>query len=204
MLNRLAAALAAIVFSATGIAADVPVPPPKPASPFVELVEGCSGFHLGDGYIATAGHCITKLAGHVIRLSDGREVTGNLALYSTESGYDDLAVIRVAGLGNIGAVHLRCESTPAVGDDVHMTGYPAVYGLATVWGRVAAAARPVPPWRRVIPLNIAAFGGFSGSAVLDRSERVVGVLVGMMSSQNNLAFMVPATRLCELVGESQA
>ena len=198
MLHRLAAALAALCLSTVGISADEPKPS---ISPVVQLNQSCTGFHIGEGLIATAAHCISKLADHDVALSDGTVVKGTLFFLSRAPHGDDLAVIKIDTIAAQETLTLSCGSPPPVKAAIYMTGYPALYGLATVWGRVASETRGfVGYWRVALPINISSYGGFSGSPVmLESNDRVIGVLVGSLPENKTLAVAVPAYRLCGLL-----
>ena len=161
----------------------------------VRVNDGCTGFYLGDGLVATAGHCISKLGGQKVAFND-TVMTGTIAiLANARVGFDDIAIIKINSIPHE-SVTLACEGYPKIGDEVHMTGYPGTYGLATVWGRVASEPDTTDIWPNVIKINISAFGGFSGSPVFDADENVVGILVAGLKDQSNLAIMVPVRRLC--------
>ena len=206
MLIRFVAALAALCLSTVGISADEPKPPPAPAplSPVVHI-EGCTGFHLGEGMIVTAGHCIDKLNGYEVVLADGTKLIGHLMFYSnTKLGGDDLAVVRITPPDHLKELELWCGATPPAGTDVHMIGYPGFYGLAEVWGKIAGEKEIYPGYwaRGAFKVNISAFGGFSGSPVMAvDGDLVLGILVGGINGQMDLALAVPAYRLCDLIGQ---
>lgn len=196
MLSRIAAALGVLILSSGAIAAD---PIPAPVSPVVQIDGNCTGFHIGGGRIVTAGHCIDKLGGFKVVLSDGREVGATLVIYSNPRTGDDMAMIKISVEPD--ALSLACGPPPAVGTVIHMTGYPGGYGLATVWGRVAGTPREYEGvWRDAIPINISSFGGFSGSPVMTEDGKVIGILTGSLVENKTLAMAVPVYRLCELIG----
>lgn len=187
-----------------GVAFADPIPAPEPISPVVQIDGNCTGFHIGGGRIVTAGHCISKMSGFKVLLSDGREVGASLVMYSEPRRGDDMALLRVS-VGGIESLGLSCGAPPAVGTEIHMTGYPGGFGLSTVWGRVASAPRdytPIGGWRDAIPINISSFGGFSGSPVMTADDKVIGILTGSLVENKNLAMAVPAYRLCEFIGHA--
>lgn len=198
MLRTLLAAGFACLLSVT-VVAD---PLPAPISPIVHLNASCTGFVIQPGMLVTAGHCISKLSGHHLALSNGEAVEGSLSMFSSPSFADDIAVIKFAPVGSQETLPLHCGPLPPVGTPIHMTGFPGSYGLATVWGRIAGDPRMFPStWGRAkAAINISSFGGFSGSPVMNEAGKVVGILVGSMSDNRTLAVMVPAKRLCEFVG----
>ena len=201
MLRALVAAVA-LLCAATSIDADEL--PPAFLSPVVHINGNCTGFSIGGGMIVTAGHCVSGLDGYKVVLEDGTELAGVLMLYSnTRVGGDDLAVIRVSPPDNLQDLDLWCGQTPPAGTEVHMVGYPGFYGRAEVWGRIAGGEQPYQGyWERgAFKVNISAFGGFSGSPVMATgSDLVLGVLVGGLNGQMDLAIAVPSHRLCDLVG----
>lgn len=201
MLARIiAAAIAVVCLSAATVAS--PIPPPLSA--VVQIDGNCTGFHIGGGRIVTAGHCIGKLAGFKVAVEGGATYAGTLAMYSSHRFADDLAVIRVPELANVAALQVSCGASPPAGTDVHMSGYPGVYGLATVWGKVAGLPRgyaAIGAWRDALPVNISSYGGFSGSPMMTEDGKVIGVLVGHVREAHTLAMAVPAYRLCEMVGQ---
>jgi V8-like Glu-specific endopeptidase len=205
MLYRALVAAAALLWATTSISADEPkAPPPSPVSPVVHI-EGCTGFHLGNGMVATAGHCITKLAFYDVVLEDGTKLKGSLMLYSnTILGGDDMAVIKITPPAHLKELDLWCGPTPPAGTNVHMIGYPGFYGLAEVWGKIAGGKQVYESYwpRGAFKVNISAFGGFSGSPVMATgSDLVLGILVGGLNGQMDLALAVPAYRLCDLIGK---
>jgi S1-C subfamily serine protease len=197
MFLRALAAAAVLLFATVGTNAD---PVPEPISPIVKIDGGCSGFSIGEGRIITAGHCISKFGGFEIELSDGSKVMGTLAMFSNPRLADDMAVIQVSV--DIPALEVECGPSPAVGTRVHVTGYPAYYGLATVWGTVAGTPKEFGgAWRDGLPINISVAPGYSGSPVLTEEGKVVGILVGGMQVNMSLAIASPSYRLCELIGK---
>jgi S1-C subfamily serine protease len=175
--------------------------PPILKNPIVQSSKGCTAFYIGHGgLLVTAAHCVFSRFTEQFTFTDGTTVTGTLAfLANVETGHDDIAVYRISD-ALIRPLKVDC-TIPVVGSIVHMTGYPGVYGRATVWGRIADEGPPKPKgyWPAVIKINISAFGGFSGSPVMDESGAVRGILVGGLGAQPNLALMVGTPRLCELI-----
>lgn len=188
--------------------ADGPVSISNPVilkNPIVQSSNGCTAFYVGDGLMVTAAHCVFSKFTQQFTFTDGTTTTGTLAfLANVETGHDDIAVFKISD-APILALKIDC-SVPVVGSLVHMTGYPGLYGRSTIWGRVASEGppRPLGPWPAVIKVNISAFGGFSGSPLMDESGAVRGILVGAIGAQPNLALAVSAVRLCQLMGHVSA
>ena len=179
----------------------------------VNFEDGCTGFHIGDGLIVTAGHCAIGASTKAFYFRDGQRGGATVALSSNPlTGFEDFAVFRASNAEAINAVHLDCGATIIEGMAVRMTGYPGVskkegsdgFGRATVWGRVAASEiLPSDPWWRkpVLRVNISSMGGFSGSPVFsERSNKVIGILVGSMNDNHSLAFVQPLAPVCAMLG----
>lgn len=198
---RLLAVSGIVLATAMNIGAALADPIPEPVSAVVHVNGNCTGFHIGGGQIVTAGHCIVNMTGHKVVLSNGAEVTAKLVMFSDPRLGDDMALLRIAPKDELRSLPLACGPSPTAGVEVHMTGYPGYYGLSTVWGRIAGGTRLFKDfWRDAIPVNISAFGGFSGAPVMAADGRVVGILVGSLAGAHDLSVAVPAYRLCEMIG----
>jgi len=205
---------AIIAFALLGAPAKAFLAPP-PESAVVQMGNYCTGAHIGHGLVATAGHCVSKFTAEVTFL-DGSTGKATLALYATENGFDDLAVFKLDKPKHYPAAPLDCGLAPLVKSEIYVAGYPAGYikGVTMVWGRVAGPPQPwkTPdsileniagaPWEKdIVPINISLAGGFSGGPVFSvETGLMVGVAVGAFQTNRNLSSMVPASRLCELLG----
>ena len=144
----------------------------------------------GDTYLVTASHVVSHEAS-----------TNNFVQVKRKSGSwsgevvardpgNDLAVVRVSGRP-AGAAPLwqsLAGGRPRAGDELLLVGSP--FGLeGTVTTGVVSRVT-----RRVIQTDAAANPGNSGGPALDRSGRVVGVLVS--GGGENINFAVPIGRAC--------
>ncbi|HXG44961.1 MAG TPA: trypsin-like peptidase domain-containing protein [Gemmatimonadales bacterium] len=122
----------------------------------------------------------------------------------------DLALLRVEvrGLTPVRGLAPR-DRRPSVGEPVATIGFPLGLDLAAGadWRRLGVAATlTLGTVTRVVPdlLQLDSYGapGSSGSPVLDRDGRVLGVLYGgQPGSQGRIVYAVPVGRVYELLGE---
>jgi S1-C subfamily serine protease len=160
-----------------------------------------AGVHIGDGYILTAAHVVGDNKAMTIEDTEGRSVSADV-LWSNR-GYD-VALLKVAGYGNIGVAPLSCEPN-YVGQKVKAYGNPMDLDFVHTSGEVNGKARQWAMWKWLVPADLVVIPGQSGGAVVDTSGRVVGITVGVMVFQMGLTgqgFFVPATVACDLMGRA--
>jgi S1-C subfamily serine protease len=144
----------------------------------------------GDTYFVTANHVVSHSGttnNYVSVKRKGGSWSGEIM---RRDRANDLALVRVSGRP-AGATPLwqRAEITaPRAGDQLLLVGSP--YGLeGTVTTGIVSRVT-----RRAIQTDAAANPGNSGGPALDRSGRVVGVLLS--GGGENLNFAVPIARAC--------
>lgn len=131
----------------------------------------CSGFIVGRGLVATAGHCISPADLHqFVRFIDGVTVPYKVIAYTfTEAGFEDWAVV-MADTGT--RPYYEIDDSPLERRQVvtHI-GHPLGTDLEySVWGMVIGSSG------YEIALGTTAIEGESGSPVIDAANRVVGIL----------------------------
>lgn len=149
----------------------------------------CSGFFVGSDLIVTAGHCLTSEAeckqtvfvfDYAVRQSSvyptqvpEANIYGCQRVISRSSGAQDYAVIQVdRAVTNRTPFQIRRQGAPALGTAVTMIGHPA--GLPS---KIADGGTVSAVGDRIVA-DVDAFGGNSGSAVIDRATGTVdGILV---------------------------
>lgn len=149
----------------------------------------CSGFYVGSDMIVTAGHCITSDADcaktmfvfdYAIPqpndlptqvLTD--QVYGCQRIISRSSGTDDYALVQVdRPIKNRVPFQVRRQGQAAIGSQVTMIGHPA--GLPS---KIADSGTISSVGSRIVA-DVDAFGGNSGSVIVDRGTGIVeGILV---------------------------
>jgi serine protease Do len=143
----------------------------------------------GDSYFITADHVVADAAMAVLVMRRGGSWAGAVERVDVKN---DLALVRVAGsptgMGEPLWSDSRVRKPPLPGDEVLVVGSP--YGLeGTITTGVVSRATA-----DLIQTDAAANPGNSGGPVLDRSGRVVGVLVS--GGGENINFAIPITRAC--------
>jgi S1-C subfamily serine protease len=210
------AVVAALTFAALAFAAgtagavDLPelAERTKPSVVHLSLYDGAghpagsgSGFFVSnDGKIVTNWHVVDKVARMTATLSDGRvvEIAGLLAKDSA----NDVAVVAAAPIpGGYPPLELGETRTLAPGQEVVVIGSPKGLAGTLSTGIVSAlrdgGALDATSWQVQITAPISP--GSSGSPVLSRDGRVVGVAVGHLDGEN-LNFCIPIEFARALLG----
>lgn len=140
----------------------------------VNATEYCSGTFVGSQTILTAKHCVAGLSvGAPVQISQppgSYHCLGHLA----KIGQSDWA--EVSGCGS--SVWYQIKSQPLIGTwpGVHMTGYPFTLGgqsQAQISGDILAVAEVNGSEQELVTASV--IQGYSGSAVIDSRNQVVGV-----------------------------
>ena len=116
-------------------------------------------------FILTAAHVVAE--SNMAMVSHGDEKIIAKVLYCNRE--TDLAILGIEGMFTRKPLIWR-TADPAIGDEVVYTGYPNGYPSLTIKGSVGGYVGPN------IVLHSYAWSGASGSAVLDRKGRIIGVL----------------------------
>lgn len=200
---------AAIIAAFSPAIAKDDILPVKPLSAIVDLQTAagghiCSGFYVGDGLMVTASHCVSDFAPfYKAQFRDGSIAVARIAVIANvEEGFDDFAILRLTTRDNrpINSLSIQCD-VPDIGDEIHMAGFPGDEGYTVVWGRVSQPLHAWAVWKRpIFGINISSYGGFSGSAVMNTKDEVVGILVGSEPGNKTLAVAVPMAKVCTMLG----
>ncbi len=131
-----------------------------------------SGFIISpDGYVLTDRHVVGQSRLVNVRLSSGREMTGEVV---RTDAVRDVALVKLEE-SNLPALRLRTESTPAIADEVYAIGTPLHEELHnTVTRGVVGGYRMVDGFS-FIQSDVSIHHGNSGGPLLDRSGAVVGL-----------------------------
>ena len=185
----------------------------------------CTGTHIGNGTILTAGHCTDKEGDTLTAtFKNGREFTAE-TLWKSESY--DVSLLRMADATvieiNDGMPHaidviasdnpsasLDCRA-PAVGESIHMIGHPLAMTWIKTGGVVAGEVTGAygTAWREALPIDGAMGPGMSGGGAFDADGEVIGINVGVPIAGNGfgggypvgISFIVPASTICGLMGK---
>ena len=120
----------------------------------VSLTQSCSGFILKDGYVLTASHCPRE------GTANGKEI-----LFVKADEAKDILLLKADVKGKISFANAK------LGEEVFVAGHFMDLKLLTK-GHVSALSGDY------IILDLTTFKGESGSAVYNRSGKVVGMVVG--------------------------
>ena len=163
-----------------------------------------SGFVVGDGDILTNYHVVAETEDVVI-------FTDNGAIPAEVIGIDptlDVALLRPLEGLVAPPLDFAAPSAIAIGQDVHVIGYPLGLGKSISSGIVSGMSRVLPrttsSWLSpYIQTDAAVSPGNSGGPLLDDCGRVVGLISGKISAlaAENLAFAIPTEVLIPVVAE---
>src|SRR5581483_3694260 len=164
-----------------------------------------SGVHWRPGVVVTAEHTIRRAEEIAVGLPDGRSVTATL------SGRDpgtDLAVLKIDAQDLPVTV---AAAAPSEAEPVFQPGQLALTvgrspdtGVTATMGIISSVSGAWRSWRggridRFVRLDLAAYPGTSGSAVVDAAGRVLGIATAGLSRISSVA--IPATTVDRVVND---
>jgi serine protease Do len=189
----------------------------RPAVVHLEVRDGAdvvvgtgTGFFIGtNGRLVTNSHVIEDAKRVVAKLDNGTQISIAGVLAIDEDA--DLALLRAEGSGFPG-LELASEEPLQVGQEVIVIGSPIGLEGTLSTGIVSAIRRQgVDPGSEaerhsawVLQITAPISAGSSGSPILARDGRVVGVAVGQVSSGQALNFGIPAEHLRALLARTGA
>ncbi len=144
-----------------------------------------------DGYILTNDHVVSVAAGGgslSVETSDGRTAAARIVGRDTT---DDLAVIKVAGLGNLTAATFAKSGRLQVGQTVVAVGAPLGLSDTVTSGIVSATARTVRSGDTdqavfaAVQTDAAINPGNSGGALTDLNGNVVGINAAIATASSS-------------------
>ena len=136
----------------------------------------------GNTIVVTAAHVIGGTDNQITVATGHEEVVASIVYYDATT---DLAVLSIPDLTSVKSMKLRPfkEKYLKIGQDVIYSGFPNVTGLLTIEGYIAG----IHP-RGDIYMHSYGWNGASGSAVLDLSGRLVGVLIALDVGQGYVGY----------------
>lgn len=143
-----------------------------------------SGFHIGDGYIITAGHVIPPdITISEIKVSFDNRNFYNASIVSSEPGYD-VGLIYCSQLKSLPALKLGNSDSLEVGDFVIVVSAPEGYHDTATYGRVSNTHQSVEnvqseAWKDIIFIDADIMEGSSGGMVLGSDGLVYGIVIGV-------------------------
>jgi serine protease Do len=188
--------------------------PRTPDKPGKIKIRG-TGFHLHDGYIATARHAVEKNSptGHIVPkvihvlTTDLHELVAQIV---GESAYLDVVVYRV-NQKDRAVLEIAtgfAPEPPAVGSEVFTVGYPMGWGPTMAFGRIGNANTFLQTVEtRLLQADLSACSGNSGGALYNQAGEVVGILHAVIQTDKDethvscsqMAFAIPGTLAARIV-----
>ncbi len=157
---------------------------------------GSGVIYASDGKILTAAHVVAGTSEVVVRISDGRRLTGRVV--GADPG-NDIAVVTVDA-GDLPAAPLALEEQPRVGQVAIALGSPWGLESTVTAGIVSAVDRPLLDGdgpRAMLQTDAPINPGNSGGALADKDGRVIGINVSIFTesgANGGVGFAVPIAR----------
>lgn len=150
-----------------------------------------SGFIISDdGYILTNNHVVSGADEIKVKLSDGREFTGEV------KGRDeklDLALIKIQAKGNLPVAPLGDSDKLEVGEWVMAIGNPFGLAQTVTAGIVSAQGRVIGsgPYDDFIQTDASINPGNSGGPLFNTAGEVVGINTAIVAGGQGIGFAIP-------------
>lgn len=146
-----------------------------------------SAFYVSrDGYLLTNQHVVAGSTFVRVRLSDGRNLVGEVL---RSDPVRDVALLRTDPV-NFDVLALEIEE-PAVGDEVYVVGSPFGKSLSGTLTKGVLSARRVLEGTAFLQSDAAVNPGNSGGPLLDAKGRVVGIAQLRINAAQGLNLFVP-------------
>jgi S1-C subfamily serine protease len=145
-----------------------------------------SGFYIADGYVLSNRHVVSSSRYVKVRLSDGREVVGEVI---RQDAARDVALLKTAAV-NMPSLPLRA-SEPPVGENVYAIGSPYGQSLEGTFTRGVMSGLREFAGNRYYQSDVAVNVGNSGGPLLDNAGRVIGITQWGIPAAAGLSFFVP-------------
>lgn len=148
-----------------------------------------SGVFIRPDLILTAGHVVKDTQKFEIVLPNGKIRPGYFA-YLEDPNLTDVGLVRVHGDYPIS----HFGHAPHLAQDVWIWGYGLAENPATLTrGIVSCIDRDTDFFGRInlLQVDAAAWPGHSGSPVLDKNNKIVGILIGGRNGRDNWSICVP-------------
>lgn len=150
-----------------------------------------TGTYIGGGRFLTAAHVVAGTERGVLTDFRGAKVPYVVVIISTTH---DVAVLETQEPITLPERSIDCR-VPAIGEDVEFIGHPLRWDYVHGWGRVASRSIEVPGFLASGVWIASPVGaGQSGSAVLDKNGRIVGIVTaGMQDAGSFTGYMLATT-----------
>jgi len=171
---------------------------------------GTSAESLGSGVIIdgkqrlvlTNAHVISGASAIRVKLLDGREFEADLV--GSDPDFD-LAVLKLAGSGELPEVQMGDSSQIMIGETVIAIGNPFGFTHTVTTGVVSAVQRSIRTdqgyYTDIIQTDAAVNPGNSGGPLLNINGRVIGINTAIFSQGQGIGFAIPINKAKRVVQE---
>lgn len=162
-----------------------------------------SATNIGNGYFVTAAHVLHGENEVKLKTSSGNQATADVLWASDKY---DIALMK-SDVTGVDAANIECRR-PERGEYLKLSGNPINMEFIDTRGHVAGDVMfDIGPWGESIPVDAAIAPGMSGGGAFDKDGDLVGVNagvmimpVGMAGGPVGLAYVVPSSVVCMLMG----
>lgn len=153
-----------------------------------------------DGYILTNNHVVSGADEVMVKLSDGREVKGEI------KGADeklDLALIKVSDKDPFHAVDLGDSDVLNVGEWVMAIGNPFGLSQTVTAGIVSAKGRVIGngPYDDFIQTDASINPGNSGGPLFNADGKVIGINTAIIAGGQGIGFAIPVNMAKSIISQ---
>lgn len=158
-----------------------------------------SGFFISsDGYVLTNEHVVREAKHVKLKLSTGREITGEVIKTDARR---DVALIKVQE-GQM--IALPCQqSEPGVGDEIYALGSPLDLKYNTTLTKGIVSNYQMTDGKRFIQSDVKVLPGSSGGPIVDSKGNVVGMTASGLATQGmpiGMNFFIPISEALTCLG----
>jgi serine protease Do len=153
-----------------------------------------------DGYILTNNHVINGANEVLVKLSNGREVKGEI------KGVDeklDLALIKISDKEKLHSTELGDSDTLEVGEWVMAIGNPFGLSQTVTAGIISAKGRVIGdgPYDDFIQTDASINPGNSGGPLFNTEGRVIGINTAIIADGKGIGFAIPINMVKQIVNQ---
>ncbi|KAB0664228.1 DegQ family serine endoprotease [Oryzomonas japonica] len=153
-----------------------------------------------EGYILTNNHVVSGADEVMVKLSDGREIKGEL------TGSDeklDLALIKISEKEKLPVAELGDSDNLEVGEWVMAIGNPFGLAQTVTAGIVSAKGRVIGsgPYDDYIQTDASINPGNSGGPLFDANGRVIGINTAIIAGGQGIGFAIPINMAKDIVAQ---
>ena len=170
-----------------------------------------SGFHLGDGLIATAGHVVPQelsQQNHQIVITFNGQDMMQAQFVVSDPNYDSGIIYCPTAEQNAPAVHLADSDKAVVGDIIAVLGSPQGFHDTATVGRISNLHQTIndpsqPAWNDFIIISADIAEGASGGMCIGTDGVVYGSVMGVTGDYANVGVgqrvICPSNKIRELL-----